>query len=107
MRGNSKGGGAREDQPERGLVRRGGVLCESEQRSTDDVGLSPGQEAVGVSIQFLIAFVRAMIRNNPSEDLYTLSMMTAEAEIPITDEQKSAFLRAILHEAKNGPEGFF
>jgi hypothetical protein len=83
------------------------VLRKSEHGSPTDPSEAPGGEAVNV--QFLIAFVRNMIRNNPSSDLWQLSMYAAMKEVPITDEQKAAFEKAVLNEVKQAPwpDGFF
>ncbi len=50
-----------------------------------------------------------MIRNNPSSDLWQLSMYAAMKEVPITEEQKAAFEKAVLHEVNQSgwPKGFF
>lgn len=102
----------RRDSKSRGLVKAGAngravrrrrVLQLAEQRSEGDAG------EAAVPVQFLIAFVRAMIRNRPSGDLISLSMSSARGAVPITDEQAKAFMRAVLVEAENSPwpKGFF
>lgn len=62
-----------------------------------------------VPIQFLIAFIRNVIRQHPSGDIYYLAMASAKRMFPITKEQEQAFMKAVLHETKNSvwPQGFF
>lgn len=67
------------------------------------------EEEDAVPVAFLIAYVRALIRNNPSGDLHALSIESAKRRIPITPAQEEAFLRAIAQEASQShwPKGFF
>lgn len=84
------------------------MLCESEHGPPTDAGEAPGQEA-GAPVEFLIAFVRNIIRENPSHDVYYLAMAAAKKECPITAEQEVAFAKAIAHERDQSfwPKGFF
>ena len=70
---------------------------------------SPEHGSTPVPIDFLIHFVRAMIRLRPSEDVFALAMMNANKEVPLTDEQRELFEKAVKHEADQSiwPKGFF
>jgi len=105
MRRSSKGDGRGEGSADTRLAHRSGMLRQSELGSADHAC----EDAEAVNIQFLIAFVRHMLRTNPSSDLCVLSMMAAEREVFISDEQRVAFMRAVCGEMakSNWPEGFF
>jgi hypothetical protein len=94
-KGLTRGGQEAEGEP----VRGGGLLQQSER--------AKGEDAIPVA--FLLAYVRCLIRNNPSGDLHALSLAGARRMVPITDEQEQAFLKAIAHEAEQShwPKGFF
>lgn len=79
------------------------MLQLDEQRSAGDAGQDP------VPVQFLIAFVRHLIRNNPSGDCLALAIYAAAAEFQITNEQARQFIKAVMHEKENShwPKGFF
>lgn len=79
------------------------MLQLTEQRSARDANQA------AVPVQFLIAFVRAMIRNRPSGDLISLSMGSARGLVPISDDQAKAFLKAVYTEVDESPwpKGFF
>ena len=99
MRRDPKSGGGEETGTDGRLVRRSGLLRESEQRS--------GRNAA--SIEFLIAFVRHLIRENPSSDALYLAMRAAAKEVGITQEQAQLFRAAIMMEQRKAPwpKGFF
>lgn len=90
------------EKPDRRLVNRSRVLRKPEHRAPDNAG-----EAI--PFEFLIAFVRRIIRENPSTDVYYLAMAGAKRMCPITPEQEEAFMQAVLHEAENNewPKDFF
>lgn len=79
------------------------MLQLDEQRSAGDAG------EVAAPVEFLIAFTRALIRNNPSEDSLALALYAAAREFNITPEQAQQFLKAVMHEKENSPwpKGFF
>jgi hypothetical protein len=79
------------------------VLQLDEQRSAGDVGQDP------VPVEFLVAFVRHLIRNNPSGDCLALAIYAAAGEFSITNEQARKFIQAVMHEKENSPwpKGFF
>jgi hypothetical protein len=79
------------------------VQQQPEQRSTGDAGQA------AAPVEFLIEFIRQVIRNNPQGDLYKLAMYAANDRVPLTEEQQVAFLRAIYHEQDRSywPKGFF
>lgn len=60
-------------------------------------------------VEFLIAFVRSLIRNNPSGDCIALAMRSASSVCPLTPEQEAQFRRAVDIEVNNShwPKGFF
>ena len=99
MRGDPKSKGRGEAGDDGRLVRRSGLLRKSEQRSDRDAA----------SIEFLIAFCRHLIRENPSSDALYLAMSAAAHEVGITQEQAARFKAAILAERAQSkwPEGFF
>jgi len=84
------------------LVRRGRVLRKPELGPTNDASQA-------ISIEFLMAFVQALIRKNPSDDLIMLALMSASNDVPITKEQRTAFMRAIMQVQAGSPwpKGFF
>ena len=75
------------------------MLLESEQRQDGDAP----------PIEFLIAFVRNLIRENPSSDGLYLAMSGAAREVGITTEQAAAFTKAVMAEQRRSawPAGFF
>ncbi len=77
---------------------RRGVLQSTEQRP---------EEAAPVG--FLIDFVRALIRLNPSRDCMYLALASAKAKHPLTEKQTKAFVAAICGEMDQSawPKGFF
>ena len=79
------------------------MLQPDEQRSAGDA------DQVAAPVEFLIAFTRALIRNNPSEDSLALALYAAAAEFSITPEQARQFLKAVMREKENSPwpKGFF
>ena len=82
------------------LVHRGRVLQRVEQR--------PSSDAEDVSVELLLAFTRALIRNHPSGDLLLLSAASARREVGASDEEHDALLRAAVGEARQSwlPKGF-
>jgi len=66
-------------------------------------------DKTAVPVEYMISFVRAMIREFPSSDGFSLAMYAAGREVPITEKQKQAFLRAVTHEVEESawPKGFF
>ena len=68
-----------------------------------------GQEGDAPSIEFLVTFLRHLIRNNPSSDVLMLTMLSASKEAGITVEQANKFIAAILEEQgkSHWPKGFF
>jgi len=70
------------------------VLQRTEQRPTDDAA---------APVEFLIAFVRALIRNYPSGDSIALALHSARAHYPITPEQEAQFRKAIALEIERTP----
>jgi hypothetical protein len=68
-----------------------------------------GQEGDAASVEFLVAFVRHMIRNNPSSDTLFLAVLAASKEVGITQEQANEFVAAILSEQRKShwPKDFF
>lgn len=103
MRRDNKAEGLEEAGTDRRIVRRGGVLQQHEQRPAEDAG--PTEEA----IKFLIAFTRALIRENPSGDKLYLAMSAASADCKISTEQAEKFIKWVLQEKENShwPKGFF
>ena len=99
VRANHQGLTRRGEETEKDPVRRGGVLQPPEQHETEDV----------IPVEFLLAYVQALIRNNPSRDLHVLSVAAAKSAFPITEAQEEAFLKAVGVEARNShwPKGFF
>lgn len=99
MRSNSGSGGGEEDESGGGAIRRSGVLLKHEL----------GQEGDAPSIEFLVAFVRHLIRNNPSSDTLFLAVLAASKEVGITQKQANEFVAAVMDEQKKShwPEGFF
>lgn len=81
------------------------MLQLAEQRSPSDAGQDPRT----IPIEFLIAFVRQIIRQCPSPDAIYLAMCAATDAYPLTEEQRAAFLHAVRHEqaSSNWPKGFF
>lgn len=79
------------------------MLQPAKQRSAGDSGQAQ------VPVEFLVAFVRALINNRPSNDLLALSMGSARARVPITDDQAKAFWNAVLYDVERAPwpKGFF
>lgn len=71
--------------------------------------LQPTQQRPAVPVEYLLAFIRAMIQNCPSRDAISLAAMSAENKVPITDEQKEVFAKAVAHEVDQSvwPKGFF
>lgn len=103
MRRSSEGRELAEAGDDRRLVHRGGVLQSDEQRSEGDAGQA------AVTIDFLIAFTRSLIRNNPSEDSIFLALHAAAAQANITRAQAEAFIKAVMMEKEKSPWplGFF
>ena len=68
-----------------------------------------GQEGDAASVEFLVAFVCSLIRNNPSSDVLILSVLSASKEVGITVKQANEFVAAVMEEQRksNWPEGFF
>jgi len=79
------------------------MLQLDEQRSAGDAG------EAAAPVEFLIAFVRHLIRNNPSGDCLALAIYAAAREFHITNEQAKKFIQAVMHEKENSPwpKGFF
>jgi len=65
--------------------------------------------APAIPVEFLLVFVRALIRAHPSQDLYDMAMVAADREVPLTTKQKAAFKLAVMNEAEQSiwPKGFF
>ena len=99
MRSNSGSGGSDEDQPSGGAIRRSRVLLKPEL----------GQEGDAASVEFLVAFVRNLIQNNPLSDILMLSVLAASKEVGITIKQADKFVAAVLEEQgrSHWPRGFF
>lgn len=72
-------------------------------------GPHAGQDPSAIPVEFLIAFVRQIIRLCPSSDALHLATRAASDKYPLTEAQIAAFLRAVRHEqaASPWPEGFF
>ena len=70
---------------------------------------TPDNAGEAIPFEFLIAFVRSIIREHPSGDVYLLAMANAKRMFPITPEQELAFMEAVRHETKGSPwpKGFF
>ena len=64
-------------------------------------GESP--EAQARRAQFLVAFVRALLRMNPNEDLVLLAMRAAVNESGATREDAELLLQSILVEVARSP----
>jgi len=67
------------------------------------------QRSPAAPVEFLIEFVRCLIRQHPSADLLHLSLLGAKSKVPITPEQELRFLKAITAEVGQSPwpKGFF
>lgn len=68
-------------------LHRRGVLQSAEQRPAD-----------AAPIEFLIDFVRALIRLNPSSDCMYLALASAKGKHSLTDAQTKSFVEAICSE---------
>jgi hypothetical protein len=103
VRRSSKSTGLAKRSDDRGLVHRGGLLQSAEQRPEGHAG------EAAAPVEFLIAFTRALIRNNPSGDSIALAMRSAQDICPLTPEQEVQFLRAVGVEVDRSPwpKGFF
>ena len=79
------------------------MLQQHEQRPAEDA--RPTEEA----IRFLIAFTRALIRENPSGDKLYLAMAAASSDCKISKEQAAKFVEWVTHEQgkSHWPKGFF
>lgn len=90
---------------------RGRVLQRSEQRSTGLAVVRPegGGSAPVVRPQLVVEFLRALIRNNPSEDLMVLSLHHAAHVTGATKRECELMMQAIRGEQSQSvwPEGFF
>jgi len=84
------------------------VLRKSEHRSPANAGEAP-EEIPAVPVEFLICFIRQVIRTYPSGDVYFLAMRAAKHDFPLTEEQQAAFMKAVFAESKRSawPDGFF
>jgi hypothetical protein len=60
-------------------------------------------------VEFLIAFVRSLIRIHPSSDALALAMRSALGQVPMTDQQVKKFIKAVSAETEQSgwPKGFF
>jgi hypothetical protein len=78
------------------------MLCKPEHGASEDAGKA-------IPVEFLLAFVRCMIREYPSSDVYYLAVASAKKMFPITPEQELAFMKAVMHETTKSrwPKGFF
>src|SRR5687768_2276819 len=89
---------------------RGGMLLAAQQRSTKLAILQPGrrEEASPVRVELLVEFVRAMIRERPSQDLLELCLSQARHRTGASQEECDTFRTAIMAEAAQGhwPPGF-
>jgi hypothetical protein len=103
VRRNNKADGLEKAGTDQGVVRGRGVLQLSEQHSTGDVGET--EEAV----RFLIAFTRALIRENPSGDKLYLAMAAASDDCKISQAQAKKFVEWVMEqkEGSHWPKGFF
>jgi hypothetical protein len=74
-----------------------------EQRSTGDAG------PAAPPVEFLVAFVRALIHAHPSPDCIALAMRSANGACPLTPEQEAQFRKAVDIEVDRSPwpKGFF
>ena len=100
MRSGKKIVGHGAEAPDSGPSDRGGVQL---------VPVQHGQGSDAAPVQFLIAFVRAMIREHPSRDVLDLAMYAAMREVNITKDQARQFLAAVMAETERSPwpKGFF
>jgi len=103
VRRDTESEGLEEAGAEGRVIRGGGLQQLNEQRPAEDAG--PTEE----TIRFLIAFTRAMIRNNPSGDVLYLSMRAAADEANLSVEQAEKFIAWVTKEKNNSPwpKGFF
>ena len=90
------------------LVRRGGMLQRNEQLAeradhrSDELPL-PRPE-------FVLEFLRSIIKNNPNGDVLALSMMEAAKNTSATKEEIAILKEAVRGEMRSGsmwPKGFF
>ena len=90
------------------LVRRGGMLQRNEQLAeradhrSDELPL-PRPE-------FVLEFLRSIIKNNPNGDVLALSLMEAAANTSATKEEIDVLRQAIRGEVQKGsffPRGFY
>lgn len=82
-----------------------------------EVAASPGQDPEFIEgqkrrappVELLIAFTRALIRQNPSEDGLYLAIAAAQKEVKVTDGELAVFIDAVYGEKKGSPwpGGFF
>lgn len=81
------------------------MLQLSEQRQAGDASQAEAAEAV----QFLIFFVRELIRNNPSSDVLYLSMAAAADRANLTKDQAEKFIAWVMDQQDKSPwpKGFF
>lgn len=87
-------------------VHGGGLLLKSEQRPDQDAGEDQVQT---ISVAFLLAFTRYLIRLSPSPDKMKLALIQARSVIDVSDEEVDAFIDAVLGEMDQAPwpKGFF
>ena len=90
----------RDDQ---GIVHRSRVLQPVEQLSTRNA------DYPAAAIEFLIVFVRHLIRKNPSQDLLMLSIWSAASELGVDRKQAEKIIKVVMSEAAqtSWPPGFF
>ena len=86
-----------------------------QQRPSDQVAgdrrglLQSDEQRPPVPVEFLLAFVRALIRNHPSTDAMYLALAAASRQVPISKKQGEAFIEAVTQEMESSvwPKGFF
>ena len=81
-------------------VHRGGMLLKSEQRPDQDAGEDQVQ---AISVPFLLAFTRYLIRLSPSPDKMKLAMIQARSFVGASDEEVDALFVAVLGEMDQSP----
>ena len=103
MRRSSESTGIEKAGNDRRPVDRGRMLQSAQQRPQGNADQYP------IPVEFLIAFVRHMIRNNPSQDCILMAMSSAAREFGISEAQSKEFIKAVMHETKQSawPPGFF
>jgi hypothetical protein len=57
----------------------------------------------------MLVFVRSLIRQHPSSDVLSLALREADKKVPLTEQQRESFVKAVTSEAQQSPwpQGFF